>query len=202
MSKYWEKTVEYAFVIDAAKNDRITLALPLSGTVERMAGDAIFGNEARLVLVEFKREKAQVDSELDIFTDYTGAKHALGMRDNHHFLVYPIDSKQAGSTPSLIAETYFSRRRCANSFDCLARGVQPSVFKDYLKILFTFKVPDGRSSGGQGGTGVFAHVLGVSEDGRLVQATSLQDYLDHFAPDPEVEAEINGQPPRARNGPK
>lgn len=202
LPNFWEKTVEYAFVIEAANNKRIALALPLSGTIERMAGDAIFGADARLVLIEFKRGVGQVNSELEIFTDYQGAKSSLEARDQHHFLVYPIQRGNPTDTPVLIAETYFSRKRCEHSHQCLGKGVEPSVFQEYLATLFTFKVPDGRSSGGRGEADVFAHVLGVSEDGKLVHATSLQDYVAEVFPDAVVEREIAGETLRPRSGPK
>jgi hypothetical protein len=197
--KFWEKTIEYAFVIAASEAKKIDLALPLSGKPERAAGDAIFGSEARLVLVEFKRAKAQVESEQSIFHDYEDAKQKLSGRDGHHFLVYPVLSPQPQTSLNLFAETYFSRNSCGCPLDCLTRGTDPESFRSYLETLFKLKVSDGRSSGGQIGTRELAQVLGVSTEGKLLEAVTLQEYASALFPEQKANSEnvINAR--RMRN---
>ena len=52
---WWEKTVEYKFIVDAHKERSLDFAAPLSG-IQEMAGDGVFSADAKLILVEFKRD--------------------------------------------------------------------------------------------------------------------------------------------------
>lgn len=202
--EFWEKTVEYSFVIAASGAQKLDLALPLSGKPERAAGDAIFGSKARLVLVEFKRSKSQLTSEQAIFSDYERARDALAPRDSHHHFVYPDWRPRPAESLKLVAETYFSRVACAAAIDCLARGIEPVAFRDYLDDLFSWKIPDGRSSGGQLDSLALAQVLGVSTQGSLLEAMTLQDYAPHLFPErsDEASAERSTNAHRMRGGPR
>lgn len=201
-AEFWEKTVEYAFVIAASKAAKLDLALPLSGKPERAAGDAIFGSKALLVLVEFKRGKMQVESEQSLFHDYDKARQSLSGIDSHHFLVYPAWLQQPTISFNLFAETYFSRVACVGPLDCLARGKDPAKFRSYLDALFSWKVPDGRSSSGQIGAHEMAQVLGVSTEGKLLEVVTLQDYAPDLFPEREVNSENTADVHQMRNGPK
>jgi hypothetical protein len=59
---WWEKTVEYKFVLDAACNSKLSFAAPLSGVQER-AGDGVFAADSKIILVEFKRSFNELDTE-------------------------------------------------------------------------------------------------------------------------------------------
>jgi hypothetical protein len=201
-AEFWEKTVEYAFVVAASKAERLDLALPLSGKPERAAGDAIFGSKARLVLVEFKRGKTQVESERSLFHDYDEARQSLSGIDSHHFLIYPSWPQQPTISFNLFAETYFSRVACAGPLDCLARGKDPENFRSYLDALFSWKVPDGRASSGQIGAHELAQVIGVSGEGKLLEVVTLQEYAPDLFPEQEANSENAADVHQMRNGPK
>ena len=58
---WWEKTIEYAFVIEAFKASMCDFASPLAGKHERLAADAVFSKASTFVLIEFKKSKADYD---------------------------------------------------------------------------------------------------------------------------------------------
>lgn len=189
--QFWEKTVEYAFVISASNAGKLSLALPLAGKPERAAGDAIFGSNASLVLVEFKRSKSETETEKSIFTDYEKAQQQLFTHDGHHFLVYPTLANGPASPLKLVAETYFSRQACETVLECLERGANAKVFRNYLEQLFSLKILDGRSSSGQIGTGALAQVLGVSTNGHLLDAVTLQEFAPDLFPEQQPKADLD-----------
>lgn len=200
--EFWEKTVEYAFVIAASNNKKLDFALPLSGKPERAAGDAIFGLGALLVLVEFKRGKTQVESEKSLFKEYEKARQVLSNFDSHHFVVYPDCHGQPNNSLNLFSETYFSRVGCKDPLDCLAAGKDPRKFRSYLDVLFSLKIPDGRASGGQIGAHELAQVIGVSAEGELLEVVSLQDYAPDLFPEYEAHSENAADEHYARSSPK
>jgi hypothetical protein len=185
--EFWEKTVEYAFVLAAAKAEKLDFAMPLAGKAERAAGDAIFGVGARLVLVEFKRNRGQIKSEKPLFHDYDAARVQLSSLDSHHHLVFP--EWKAGSELVLHAETYFSSRARLSAVGCLSSSVDARIFREYLDLLFALKKKDGRSSSGQLSSMDMASVLGVSNDGKLVESVSLNDYAPDLFPEQELHNE-------------
>lgn len=173
---YWEKTVEYLFLTSLVKEKKIDLATPLAGKEEHGGGDAIFGKNAKLILVEFKSNKNELDTECSLFIDYDLAKELLGSenKDNHHLIVYGVKS---ADTVELEAQTYFSRQSVAIK-NCMERSCSSRDFKSYLCQLLALKYPDGRSSSGQIGVNAYASVMGVSVTGTIVKAVSLQDYTN------------------------
>lgn len=60
---------------------------PLDGNHEK-AGDNIFTQGSKWVLIEFKRSKADLESEKAKFINYDQAKDALSAFDSHYFLIY------------------------------------------------------------------------------------------------------------------
>ena len=69
--KWWEKTVEYFFILNCVGN--YMRVAPLDGKEER-AGDAIFSKSNNWVLIEFKKDKSSLVSEKGKFNDYSAAK--------------------------------------------------------------------------------------------------------------------------------
>ena len=133
---WWEKTVEYNFVIRTAIDKKINFAAPLSG-VQEIGGDGIFGIDAKLILVEFKRSQKELKTERDKFVCYEKAKDKLIGRDNHHFLVY--GSEGDNSNLNLHARHYFSLKEVESALSILELGVNDEEFKSYLGDLIELK---------------------------------------------------------------
>lgn len=176
-SIWWEKTVEYKFILDAEREVGLRFAAPLSGVQER-AGDGVFSSDSRVVLVEFKRSEDELDTEHEKFVDYESAVKALGAKDGHHFLVY--GSLEANENElRLHACRYFSRNVVVGALGVLKCGLDPSAFKEYLAELVALKKVDGRSSGTVAPESV-ASAIGVSQKG--VSAISLSEYYSIAMP--------------------
>lgn len=167
---WWEKTVEYKFVLDAERMRGLQFAAPLSGVHER-AGDGIFSSDSKIVLIEFKRSEAELETERDKFVDYENASELLISKDGHHFLVY---GSYVDPELRLNACTYFSKNIIASPLDLLDFGLESDKFNEYLADLLALKSVDGRSSGTIGPESV-ASVIGVSSTSAF--ATSLSEYV-------------------------
>lgn len=162
---WWEKTVEYFFV--QRHVDLNMLICPLDGDHEK-AGDALFANEDRWILIEFKKDKEGIASEQDKFNDFAKAKAHFIERDQHHFLIY--GSIDEAENFVLQSQTYFSgNRRSTDSV--LTSGIQQSQFITYLNEFIEFKKSSKVSSGG------FSYVAGVSSSsGRITKCLKLNEY--------------------------
>ncbi len=176
-SVWWEKTVEYKFILDAEREVGLRFAAPLSGVQER-AGDGVFSSDSKIVLIEFKRSESELDSEHDKFVNYENAVKALRSKDGHHFLVYGSCETNEEEL-RLHACNYFSRNVASSALGALNYGLEPSAFKEYLVKLVALKKTDGRSSGTVAPESV-ASAIGVSANG--ISAISLSEYYRIAAP--------------------
>ena len=174
---YWEKTIEYRFFWNAIKKDLVDFAMPLSGRHERGAGDSVFGNCKKLILVEFKSDKFQLESECDKFVDYESAKRLLKDIDDHHFFVF---GEESNSDLMLKNLTYFSRRS-RDAKQVLSQGLPKPSFDDYLVQFLSYRKRDGRSSK-KITIPEFSNVMGVSADGKIVGTATLPDYVIEALP--------------------
>lgn len=168
---WWEKTVEYSFVIRSTIEKNLDFAAPLSG-LQEIGGDGIFGIDAKLILVEFKRSENELITEIDKFVCYEEAKREMSGRDGHHFLVY--GSEGSNGSLDLLARHYFSLKETGSVLSVLDHGLEDEEFKDYLGDLIALKKKDGRSDGSVGPESV-ASVVGVSPDS--VASISLTEYV-------------------------
>lgn len=179
---WWEKTVEYAFLLEVARAHPGSFAAPLAGKAER-AGDAVFAEDQKLILVEFKRSLGECASEPEKYIQggYTIANEQLASRDGHHFLIYGTRGTGAenSSALQLRAERYFSRGRCALVVDILDRGTALESFNAYLRILLAYKKSDDSDSG-TGGRSPLITVLGVQPGDGALFCLSLTDYRKQF----------------------
>lgn len=175
---YWEKTVEYMYVIGLVNSGKLKLAVPLAGKEERGAGDAVFWQEAKLILVEFKADKHEIHKDVKkIFDDFNGASLTLSGLDGHHLIVF-AEQTQDGKNLCLASQTYFACKPVEVE-STLSKGVDKQTFDHYLEQLLTFKRPDGRSSSGVVASD-YDLVLGAVS-GEL-RAAPLGDYVKEFAP--------------------
>ncbi|MFL9954403.1 hypothetical protein PQR21_23770 [Paraburkholderia nemoris] len=171
---WWEKTVEYAFILE--QGEPLDFAAPLAGAHET-AADAIFGNGAKLLLVEFKRDEAALASEKDKYENYDGAKALMSGRDGHHLIVFGerVVTSEEKTRLSLAFKTYFARDDVEGPlFE--TQAVEKAEFDKYLADLLLFKKRDGRSSGRLGAE-AFASVIGLTANNELVNA-SLEEYME------------------------
>jgi hypothetical protein len=172
MPIWWEKTVEYTFVLSLGEASRLFLA-PLDGDHER-AGDAMISAGSKWLLIEFKRDIDAIRSEVAKFENYADAKAALGHRDGHHFLVYGVST--LNDRVSLGACTYFSHMSSKSLAVLLAAGSDLANFSEYVESFVAFK----KGTKGGGGSGQqfadFALVAGVTEEGKVVSCMSVRDF--------------------------
>ena len=188
--KWWEKSVEYAFVLRHVKEE--ALIAPLSGPEER-AGDAVFQIDESFILIEFKRSDAELDSEQSKFANgkYEEAYSQLYGRDSHHLLVY---GKQDEADFDLHAGTYFSGRPV--SLSSKLPGLPKEDFIKYMQLFLGFKV--GAGSSGSGGSSLIA---GVNEAGNVIGVMSNEEFIVKYLPEfvpPQLESEVGSdQEPKA-----
>jgi len=172
---WWEKTVEYAFVLQTATF--VDFAVPLAGVEER-AGDGIFASDSKLLLIEFKRSFDALSSEQKKFVNFEQAAEKLGDYDAHHFIVYGDEvSEENTRKPSLrlVARTYFSGKESEPLSAVFDAGSSKENFDNYLRELLEFKRSDGRSSGTISPS-AYASVIGISKS-RGVKTVSMSEYL-------------------------
>jgi hypothetical protein len=172
MPIWWEKTVEYTFILSLSEADRLFLA-PLDGDHER-AGDAMLSSGNKWLLIEFKRNSDAISSEVKKFDNYDKAKKELEKQDGHHFLVYGIST--LNKRIALGARTYFSDASPKSLPELLDAGSDLSEFSKYVQSFVSFK----KAPKGGGGSGSqfsdFALVAGVTEEGKVVSCMSVHDF--------------------------
>lgn len=189
---WWEKTVEYAWVIALACNRRLNFFAPLSGRHERTLGDGIFGENDKLVLVEFKRDRSQISTEESMFYNYDSARMALA-EYSHHWFVYGQQTE--GGKLGLCGEHYFRHGETYSAVDLIDNGVPPGVFRYYLELLQAHKEPDARGGGGgHVSSESMSTVLGISPEGELVGTMALFEYAPDLFPSPPS-PQFNQNPP-------
>ena len=136
---WWEKHVEYKFIKEADYD----FAIPLSGQAEAALSDLIFGSRDKLVLIEFKRDRAALSSEAKKFTkSLDDVETALEDHPKCHYFVYAV---VADNCFSLEGCGYFNREAISPR-DILKRGVGLEEFKSYCKSLMSHRAPDERCS--------------------------------------------------------
>lgn len=169
--KWWEKTVEYLFVINSVRKNQLNLS-PLDGKHE-LAGDLIAASNAMFFLVEFKANYSAIISEQEKFFRYDLARNALNDRDQHHFIVY--GEKSEHNTLELKAQTYFSQTE--TSIDAIfVSGIDVCSFKNYLQEYIDFKLPTG---GGPSGVNPlnFGMVAAVDNTTGKANTISVEEFL-------------------------
>lgn len=191
---WWEKTVEYAFIVAAFTAQKCDFAAPLAGKHERLAGDATFVKASKFVLIEFKRHENETPTEKSLFLDYEEAKSKLeGFK--HHHIVFGASSTKEPCRLELVAQTYFKAERQISALDCLNSGVAKDEFYKYLELLANLKKEDKRGSGGHVSPEAMSTVVGVSDDGKMVQAAPLYEYAPDLFPNPVYRHDLTPKPP-------
>lgn len=174
--KWWEKTIEYLFVIESALLGKFNLS-PLDGTHE-LAGDLIASENSTFILIEFKADYSSITSEKNKFEEgqYDEAKNQLSGHDDHHLIVYGAESTESPGQLILFAQTYFSEKAKAIR-DIYSNGTEIGYFHSYLQHYLEFKKISQKSSGGGGRSLNFAMVAAVDSETGKASAISLDEYF-------------------------
>jgi len=179
-TKWWEKTVEYLFVAEATRSEKLSFLAPLDGAEER-ASDAIFSSDNRWLLIEFKRDLNSINDERKKFVRFADAKAALSSRSAHHHLIFGHIHDNQTSTLALDTATYFGGKATPLDLKAfLCSGVEITEFREYITTFTSFK----RSAKGSDGGVVWdslAAVVGVSSSsGQITRCMSLDNFaLEH-----------------------
>ncbi len=177
--KWWEKTVEYCFVLRHVGPN--VLVSPLDGKEEKL-GDTVISANSKWVLIEFKRDEGCLGSEREKFYDYDEALRRLSNDDDHHYLIYG----ELNGSFRLKCRTYFSAKNRDSIESALRAGIDKSEFDKYVEEFTSLKKPhDG--AGGAGGLSLadYSLVAGISHDGEIVACMSISDYQQSMGYEPE-----------------
>lgn len=192
---WWEKTVEYAFVVAAFIEKKCDLAAPLAGKHERAAGDAVFAQASKFVLIEFKKDKTQISNEQSLFMEYKEAKEKLKVY-KHHFIVYGSVPTNEHEQLQLKVQHYFDETSLTSALSCLENGIEKNAFFKYLEELASFKFFDKRSGSGGGHirSKNMQTVIGVSATGKMIGSSTIQEYAPTLFPLDTYADENNDEP--------
>ncbi|MGU3703155.1 hypothetical protein NAL94_14395 [Vibrio alginolyticus] len=174
---WWEKTVEYFFVQKYVNLDMFIA--PLDGNQEK-GGDAIFSNESKWVLIEFKRDQDSIDSEIKKFSDYQLAKKTLEAFGSHHLIIY---GQSNDDKFSLSCQEYFSGLKVSLE-EALLSGVQKDTFLAYLNKLVDLKKQSKSGSGG------YSFVAGVSSTGKVTKCMKLSEFASALTLERELKQKL------------
>lgn len=199
--KWWEKTVEYFFIRNCI-GDSMVIA-PLDGKEER-AGDSIFSQGNKWVLIEFKNKFESLKSEEDKFSNFETAKAHFLDKDSHHFLVYGgmFEKKEKnGLEFGVLATTYFSRNSKNSVKSILSAGLEGEDFFAYVKDFTSFKKISGESDGGLSFES-YGLVAGINSENQIVECISLAELGQELGLDltPEVTPEPPSPSPSSSRG--
>lgn len=163
---------------------------PLDGNEER-AGDSIFAQDNKWVLIEFKKNVESLKNEEGKFRDFEEAKEHFMDKDSHHFLVYGrmVENEQKFGVS---ATTYFSRNSVNNVKSMLSSGLGGEEFFAYVKDFTSFKKASGESGGGLSFES-YGLVAGVNSENQIVECVSLAELGKELGLD--LTPEITPEPP-------
>lgn len=173
---WWEKTVEYFFVQKYV--DLKMFIAPLDGAHEK-AGDAIFSNEKKWLLIEFKRNAKSIMEEESKFTDFPNAKKLLQAKDSHHLIIY---GEAKNSNFQLMCQRYFSGITIDINH-ALESGTSKGSFLQYLHEFIRHKK-------GETGAGGYSFVAGVSSDGSITKCMKLSEFSEALNLEKEIVQKI------------
>lgn len=201
MSIWWEKTVEYLFVLTYMTRE--ALMAPLDGNYEA-GGDLVASHNDKWVLIEFKRNASAIEDEVNKFAEpsidsFNGAKAKLGDSDGHHFLIF---GQEGDYEPlELRGITYF-RHQGVGLEDVLCSGVAQDDFNSYISEFLSFKF--GEAKGGAGGRSLnYSTVIAVNSDGLVTHCEGLTSYCNRMNLGPDFSPSPAPSPKRSMgmNGP-
>ncbi|HDO1320900.1 hypothetical protein NRL00_01860 [Aeromonas dhakensis] len=183
--KWWEKTVEYTFVLEAAQKGIFNLFMPLDGDVESI-GDTVVCTNSKYFILEFKKTLSDLSGE---YKKYEGGKAGFSKAANElkdmpayqaHFLI----GGKIGTKRHLEIQVshYFEHAITDGIFsNTFQKGVSLKEMKEYSEKLTTLKTlgteidTNGSSSGGF----YYESVLAISMSGKTATLIPLK-YFKNF----------------------
>lgn len=178
--KWWEKTVEYNFVLNAEKDYGINLLSPFDGNVESI-GDALVGCDSSFFIIEFKKALSNFSSEYDKYKNgKDGFENAriemmkLAGWQSHYAIggVYEEEEKRLG----INVKYYFDVENKKIPDNLFFEGMNADELLNYTINLTALKKPDSGSDD-SGGRGLrHSSVLAIDKN---KQATIIS--LDYYA---------------------
>lgn len=167
-SKWFEKTVEYAFVRRFAD----FLACPLDGKLETM-GDVLFGLNDNLFLVEFKKDDSlsSVSSERNKYADAEASIKVLQANpfSSCHWTVFGALENNRFSLvmqhyPDFLSRDPGSMKYCVSKSRLVGSAINYENFCRYLDIVIKEKLK-GKEGDGGGIAAAVSHMLVVNDKG-------------------------------------
>ncbi|MBI0469505.1 hypothetical protein EXT68_01250 [Pectobacterium parmentieri] len=168
---WWEKHVEYTFVLNASHDCNLDLLSPLAGPAEAIS-DAIVGNNSKYFIIEFKRTLEHFKDEYKKFLNgKKGIEEALA----------ELSKKKLTSFHFIIAGELGNKGlelRCTKYFDTsnllklngtlFEEGMTKDQLLEYAKLFTNFKLADqnndDQSSGSSSDFYYTKHVLAIRDD--------------------------------------
>lgn len=190
---WWEKHVEYNFVMNAYKECGLELLSPLAGPAEAIS-DAITGSDGRFFIIEFKRTLNHFKDEYKKFVNGKKdfelcADKLMKCKASHfHFI---IAGEQVDDKLELRCTKYFNTNETLDlNKKLFEKGMNKNQLDVYAKAFTLFKIYGQESEKeGNGGSGNFFYnknVLSIGEDGKC-SILPIQFYYKpklKFIPDP------------------
>ncbi|MDU4943559.1 MAG: hypothetical protein E6X23_18800 [Mixta calida] len=162
--KWWEKTVEYNFVLAAKDEFGLNLLAPFDGNVESI-GDAVVGADSKFFIIEFKRTLSDFKSETD---KYINGDHSLKEARIHlsqletskyHYVIAGEYNNEAKKL-RLNIRRYFNvdEEIILNSHEYFDGGMSIDELNIYTELLTAFKNrDDSDDDSGSSGSGGMSH---------------------------------------------
>lgn len=194
--KWWEKTVEYTFVLKAAHKKLFDLFLPLDGDVESI-GDTVICKDSDFFIVEFKKSLSDLSGEYSKYNNgkdgYLLAAETMKQDPSSqaHFLVggKAIEGKKF---LSIEIKRYFETEGNDPTNDIeviLENGITIEELKEYTKKVTSWKKSEG-SEGDSSGGFTYQSVLAVSRSKKSGTLIPLH-YFKPPAPKQELKKNIS-----------
>lgn len=194
--KWWEKTVEYTFVMRALQKELFDLFLPLDGDVESI-GDTVVCKDSEFFIVEFKKSLSDLSGEYSKYNNekigYLLAAETMKQDPSSqaHFLV---GGKAVEGQKYLSIEIirYFETEIDNPTNDIaviLEKGITLEELKEYTKKVTSWKKSEdseGTSSGGF----TYQSVLAVSKSNKSGALIPLH-YFKPPAPKKELKKNLS-----------
>ncbi|MGH1601247.1 hypothetical protein [Campylobacter majalis] len=192
---WWEKTVEYYFVRNYLSDADIA---PFDGDVEKL-GDALVNNNAKSVLIEFKRNYSDLKTDRQKYKSYENALENMeneGFVDNN-FHIFIFGKLDENGKFALSGRKYWLESTDSFDLPCdfndyvSKNGADIDQFNKYIKILFRLK---GGENGSLGGYAIMA------KTNKGLTAVSLSEYLTQVLKlEIKKELKFEQKPEQSRN---
>ncbi len=196
-SIWWEKTVEYNFVLNSQKDYNLNLLTPLDGHVESI-GDAVVGENNNFYIIEFKKTLENFNSE---YKKYNGDEEGFNKaKENckklhgweHHFVIGgTIEKLQEKVILQLDIKRYFDvdNSNPLDKKELFQNGMSKNELSEYTSELTKFKKRNSESSSSSNFQSSF--VLAVSND-KKAHSIPLDYYINLvLKPKPEKKQKNN-----------